>query len=655
LKTAFREYPVTAAFIISCSVFVGATFWFSKTLAIAEAAVFLLFILIAIVRFKATRKKTKKRLVKLADRLDFSKRTSLESFPLPLLVCDNKGKIIWYNKLFYQSLIENSSPKSGLASDFTAGYSAEEIISSGSINVDFASNSYSVYAGRFIYGNNNYYALYFVDDTSLKETVRKYFATRPVVLLIETDNIDELNGGYKESERAEIRSGIEALIENWAGRFTCIMRKLRDNRFMIVAEENNLREMIDGRFAILDQVRRYTYKEKVLGTTLSIGVGSGGGTLKDCENYAGKALDMALGRGGDQAAVKTSDSYEFFGGVSKSTEKRAKVRTRVIASSITELFNNSENILIMGHSYADLDAMGAAVGILSAARRMGKQAYIATDAAKSLAGPILNKLKSQGLGSFILNESDAIEKLTSKSLLVILDTHIERFVEFKQLYKKAPSVVVIDHHRKSVDFIGNAIVFFHDPGASSASEMVTELLQYMQGIEEIGKIEAEALLAGIMLDTKNFVLHAGVRTFEAAAYLKSRGAGMVEVKKMFATSLETQKLKNSVTNNSEVFMGCAISLADFDSPDIRIICAQAADELLNISGIDASFVLFVDAGAVNISARSLGAINVQLIMEALGGGGHQTMAAAQMEGASPETAVIRLQAAISEYYTKNMK
>jgi c-di-AMP phosphodiesterase-like protein len=307
----------------------------------------------------------------------------------------------------------------------------------------------------------------------------------------------------------------------------------------------------------------------------------------------------------------------------------------------------------MGHSFTDLDAIGASAGMACAVQSFGIPVYIAADKKKSLASRLIEKLESEGMEDIIVNQDRALEMIDKKSLLIVVDTHIESFVEFPKIYEKAETRVIIDHHRRAVTDIESAVIFHHDPGASSACEMVTELLPYMNPDINITKTVAEALLSGIMLDTKDFVIGTGVRTFEAAAYLKERNADTVSVKKLFANSLEINKLRTKVISESESFMKCAISSADFSSPDIRIICAQAADELLKVNDIKASFVMFESNDTVNISARSLGEMNVQIIMEALGGGGHQTMAACQLKGYAIPAAKNALYKAIDDFYALN--
>ena len=306
----------------------------------------------------------------------------------------------------------------------------------------------------------------------------------------------------------------------------------------------------------------------------------------------------------------------------------------------------------MGHRFADLDALGAAVGVWSAARFFKKPAYIVMSRGKSLAKALVGQLDEGGMRDFIIEPGDALQLLGKRTLLVVVDTHRPDFVEYPPLLEKVKTVIVIDHHRKTVNFIDNAVIFYHEPTASSASEMVTELLPYMSNKPFIDKLQAEALLAGIMLDTRDFVLRTGVHTFEAAAYLRGRGADTVRVKQLFSNSMEDHQLRNAITSNFDTYRGCAIAIADIESEDVRIIASQAADEMLNISGIQSSYVLYRTEDIVNISARSMGAMNVQLIMEMLGGGGHQTMAAAQLSNISVSDAKVRLLQVIDQFYAQ---
>jgi len=377
----------------------------------------------------------------------------------------------------------------------------------------------------------------------------------------------------------------------------------------------------------------------------------------ESELWAKKALEMALGRGGDQAVVKQKDTYAFFGGISKGTEKLDKVRTRVIANTLLEHIKASDTVLIMGHKYSDLDSVGACIGMWSAVTKgQKKAAHIVLNETSTLAESLVNNAKKATKERIFISASAALSMITDKTLLIIVDTHSPNFIEDFAVYQRCKRIVVIDHHRMMVNHIDDALVFYHEPSASSSSEMVTELIQYF-GENFLTSVEAEALLSGIMLDTKNFVLKTGVRTFEAAAFLRrcgaditrvrkmfrddmaflrKKGANTVAVKRLFSNTITTYKEKYQLVSTAEIFNNCAISVSQKEMQDIRIASAQAADELLDIQGVRASFVIYFDNGVVNVSARSMGDLNVQPLMEELGGGGHQTMAGAQIKNMNVE-------------------
>ena len=380
-------------------------------------------------------------------------------------------------------------------------------------------------------------------------------------------------------------------------------------------------------------------------------MGQNADSLAESETIARQCLDMALGRGGDQAVLKSENGYRFFGGVSKGVEKRSRAKTRIIANALQDLIENSGKVFIMGHRFGDLDSVGAACGLAGALNLLHKEVFIAVDRTKNLALNLIEYVDEQTKHSLFITPGEAESLITSDDLLIIVDTHNKLYVESRALYEKSKSTVVIDHHRKTVNFIDDAVIFHHEPYASSASEMVTEIIQYFkfENDEKIDSCYAEALLSGIMLDTKNFVMRTGVRTFEAAAYLKKIGADTVAVKLLFSNSIDAYKRKAQIVASARVHGECAIAVADFKSDDIRVVAPQAADELLGISGVGASFVIYKTGSTVNISGRSLGAINVQVIMEQLGGGGHQTMAAAQIENTNVQDAVKALTAVIDDY------
>lgn len=634
------------------AVFIVMTFFVEPRLAVAECVGFVLVCVIAVYRALSAKNRYKRFLIKTSKKLDYTDTKVLSGIPLPVAVCDGEGYITWCNGEFLNEISKGDISAADNISKFTDGMQRDSFVNRDGVSVFIDGRYYTVFAVSYKSSGKEYSALYFLDNTNLKKTELEFYNSRPYAVLIEMDNLDGSRTDLRDSELAEIRSRIEGTLDDWSEAYNSVLKKISEDRYLIVTEQKNFSRMTEDRFSILETVRNYEYKEKKTGATLSIGV-SGGDNIRACEKGARKALEMALGRGGDQVAIKHKDGYDYIGGVSKSAEKRNKVRSRIVGSALAELMKSSSNIVIMGHSFTDLDAIGSAAGLACAAQNFGIPVYIATDRKKTLASPLIEKLDAEGMGNIIVGQDKASELLDKKSLLIVVDTHIESFVEFPKLYEVAETKVIIDHHRRAAADIEDAVIFHHDPGASSACEMVTELLQYMDSEMQISKTVAEALLAGIMLDTKDFVIGTGVRTFEAAAFLKDKKADMISVKKLFANSLEVNKLRTRVISSAENFMGCAVSVVDFDSPDVRIIAAQAADELLKVSGIKASFVMFENAGAINISARSLGEINVQVIMESLGGGGHQTMAACQLKDCDMTKANYALQGAINNFFENN--
>lgn len=586
---------------------------------------------------------------RIGTHMSVAQRERLSKFPLAVTVLSENGRVIWYNDLFREQVLKGRDCYGADFSRLMGGAHAENLVEHPTA-VQRGDRMYTVYGGVSSETNEKMYLLYFVDDTDLKRIADEYQLSRPSVGICVIDNLDELIQNARESERAQLSVRIETILEHWVGKTSGFMRKIGTGRFLFLLEERHMREIVAGRFAILDEVRAVTAGGR-MSATLSIGVGRGGETLRKCEEMARQALDMALGRGGDQAAVCSAGGYEFFGGVSKGVEKRTKVRSRIIANALKELMETNDNVLIMGHCSSDLDSLGSAVGVWRAAQSLGKPAHIVINQKKSLAQSLIQKLKDNDLGYILVDPDEAMQLMGRRTVLVVVDTHRPDFLESPELYRACRQVVVIDHHRKMVEHIDNAVIFFHEPYASSASEMVAELLQYIDE-KSVGQLEAEALLSGVMLDTKNFILRTGVRTFEAAAFLRRKGADTVEVKKMFSSSMAAYQEKAKLVAEAKLHGRCAVTCSRDSFADMRICSAQAADELLSIEGVDASFVLYKEGDTVYISARSMGAVNVQLIMEAIGGGGHLTMAGAQLKGVSLNDAQCRLIEAADRYFVE---
>lgn len=587
---------------------------------------------------------------RISTNLEQSGAEFMNFLPAPAVVIDKSGIVVWYNEFFREKVA---------AEQDIFGYSLLDYISIDLGEIQKGSeclcmvngNSYKVRSvvtrGK---DEESLTVLYFSDVTDLLRLEKTFNDTRQSVVILMIDNYDDIMQNAKETEKAKTSVETEQLIENFMNGTNGIVKKISDNTFVAVLEDRHLNKIIEEKFKILDSAREIKLGERNC-LTFSIGVGQGAGSLEESEKIARQCLDMALGRGGDQAVVKTENGFRFFGGVSKGVEKKSRAKTRIIANTLQDFIEKSDNVFIMGHSFGDLDSIGAATGLASAVRLLGKNAYVAVDRKKNLAIQLIEHIEeTTKVDDFYISPQTAVDSITDSDLLIIVDTHNKDFIESKELYKKAKNIVVIDHHRKTVNFIDNAVIFHHEPYASSASEMVTELIQYFkfEGSANIDACYAEALLSGITLDTKNFIMRTGVRTFEAAAYLRKLGADTVTVKKLFSSTIESYKRRTQIVSSADIHNRCAIASTELKSDDIRLISPQAADDLLSISGVDASFVVYRTGDTVNISARSLGGMNVQVIMERLGGGGHQTMAAAQIKDVSVSEAVDRLKNAIDE-------
>lgn len=646
IKALFKVYPITFLLIVVSALLTCALIYYNYYIAIAGVVIIAVLCVAGLIIKDMDYRRLEGIVSALQKNFSAEEKGELLSFPLPVVLFDNTDKIIWYNNIFKRIFL-NEKPADGVdVKQFTSGQGIDIIRENMFIECEYGDKKYTVFSGSTEYKKETVYSLYFVEDTELKNYRTAYEKSRPVVMIISLDGVEDSLRDFRESQQAGILGGVESIVENYFAKYNCISRKLGNNRFIALCEKSSFIKMKEDKFSILAAVRSYTYNEKTVGITLSIGAGTGE-TLPECETASRNALDMAMGRGGDQIAIKTDkNDFEFFGGVSKGVEKRTKVRTRMVASAIGEIIKTSSNVLVMGHRFADLDALGSAVGVAIISNALGKDAKIVMSSKTTLAMPLAKHLIANGMDNLLIEPEDADEYIDKRTLLVVVDTHRKSFLEYPELFDLVNTVVVIDHHRKTVDHINKAVIFYHEPNASSASEMVTELIEYIDAEVKVPQVCAEALMSGITLDTKNFVMKTGVRTFEAAAYLRSLGADTVKVKQLFSNSMKTQKDKSEVMKNAAMYENCAVGVVDFESDDVRIVASQAADELLNIDNVRASFVAFKTGDTINISARSYGELNVQLVMEELGGGGHQTMAAAQLQGETFENSLARLKKAI---------
>ena len=491
------------------------------------------------------------------------------------------------------------------------------------------------------------------EETALRKVEAEYKASRPGYLVFLVDGYDDVFGDMLDSERARLLEGINRTLEDMIGRGSGFLRRVASGRYIAVVEERQMEQFANRGYDVLDKIRAL---DPSVNLSLSIGIGRGAKTLREAQDMAVQALDMAQGRGGDQAAEMTPDGFTFYGGVSHGVEKRSKVRSRIVADQLVKLIKEADHVVIMGHRMSDLDAIGSAEGVLRICKICDVPAVIAVRRDATLAGSLIDALCRAGQKDDFIDPKDALPIISKRTLCIVVDTYQVGLVESKDILEKCGKVAVIDHHRKGVGYIENPALVCHEPYSSSASELVTELLQYVgERDDKPNRVEAEGLLSGIMLDTRDFTLHTGVRTFEAAAALRRYGAETERVRQLFDVTMVEYNAKADLVEKARMYKNCAISVSGEVAPEARVAIAQAANDLLTIQGVDASFVAVQVGTGVNISARSLGAVNVQVIMESLGGGGHQTMAAAQLKHITPEAARARIEGAIDKYYASQKK
>ena len=578
-----------------------------------------------------------------AERIKDFNSEYLEKYKYPVAIVGEEGDIIWCNARFRKRLCNSRSPEGDDMNAYLSGNDVFQIADGEGVEIAVDGKEFTAYC--ISTGDGSVVVCHFIENTYYKNMVREYHAGLPCVALVTFDNAEEFYAGSDESFSTVLIS-VEAHLQRWALDYQALYKKINNNRFMIIFRDADVDKMIALKFPILKDIRSINSTRLI--PTISVGLSRGSKTVKESESNARKALEMALGRGGDQVAIIKDNGYEFFGGTAAATEKISKVRMRVIANAISRAVNDSDKVYIMGHRFSDLDCVGAAIGLQSIMEKSFKRySKVVVDRLSSMSKQLIEYTESRLENNIFISPEEALRGVTSKSLLIIVDTHLKNSLESPELFEKCKRCVVIDHHRKSVNHIQSALVFCHEPSASSACEMCSEIISYMDD-SPLGYVQADALLSGIMLDTKNFVLKTGVRTFEAAAYLRRKGANTLTVKEMFSGSIDTYREKVEIVCRSEMHRGCAISKTTIIAEDIRLAAAQAADEMLTLQGVSASFVIFTNNNQINISARSYGRVNVQLIMEKLEGGGHQTMAATQLKNTTQEKAYARLIQAINE-------
>ena len=492
--------------------------------------------------------------------------------------------------------------------------------------------------------------LYFIDETEKVKLKQENEDKKICVGIIMIDNYEEVTQRVDAEQKTQLMAKVESTIYDWVNETNGILVKADRDTYVYVFEQKNLEKIKEEKFAILDSIKNLVRKDKIQ-VTLSIAISNEGDTERDVYKSASAAMDVILGRGGDQAVIRQNGKYLFFGGKVEEVEKRTKVKARIVAHALEELIKENDKIMIMGHTNPDIDAIGSALGIYRIAKTLEKEAKIIANVETPSIKDLYESIKDQYQEVFISSET-ALAQVDSGTLIIVVDTHKKTYVESPELLTKTNKIVIIDHHRRSADFIDNSILTFQEVYASSAAELVTEIIQYTQNEVELSEVEAEALYAGIMMDTKNFTFKTGVRTFEVAAYLRRCGVDIIKVKKWFQSDLESYNTISEIVRKAEIVRdSIGISIYDVQEKETSLICAKAADELLTIGNITASFVLgLMEDGKVCISGRSIGDVNVQMILEKLGGGGHITLAGAQLENVTIDEAKQELISKINEYF-----
>lgn len=588
--------------------------------------------------------------------IDETTKKAIMNLPIPLCILEFDGNISWYNKKFYD-MTQSSDLLGENIDNIIKNINLRKVLNENKemyTEVSYKDREYTVVYNVIKNEQNKQVKylmmLYWIDRTEYLSLTEKYEEEKNIIMLIQVDGYDEVLKSADEEKRSLISVELERILSGLETSLQAALKRTAKDKYIVITNQKGLSKLQENKFTILDTIRDIDYGN-TLPVTISIGVGRDGDSIHENIKLAAGALDLALGRGGDQAIVKTKDKFEFYGGKSKAVEKTTKVKSRLIGHALKEIVSQSNTIYIMGHKYPDLDAMGAAVGIYDICKSLKKETYIVLDSVNESIDEFVNRLnRCEYYKGLFISKEEAIKNCTRDTLVVVVDTHRPSYTECEELLGISKKVAVIDHHRKGVEFIQDTVLSFHEIYVSSTCEMVTEVVQYLEDDVKINKLTAEGLLAGISLDTKFFAFKTGVRTFEAASYLKKVGADTTEVKKLFRSNVEDFKTKAEIISNTHIIDDrICISYAKNQSENINVVIAQAADELLTVKKIEASFILGKKNGTVFISARSLGKINVQVLMEKLGGGGHMDIAGAQLEGVSIKEAYMKVHEIIEQY------
>ena len=658
-KKIIRGFRTNMALYGMCLIaFVIVTIPFEPMLALGEAAVAVVVLLVGSRRNKMAQASVRQYMGRVSGGMDSARSSNMLYAPLPMLVFDvTTGEVLWSNDMFLQLTSQKDKIFEMLVDTVVPDFSYHWLLEgkreypelfqwNGRVYRVFGALSHPEEMDR---DQNPLATTYWMDVTDSEEMRQTLEMTRPLVAILMVDNYEELMKACPESKRSAVLAALEEQLNNWAADSGGLLLGYDRDRYLFVFEEKDYGGYTESKFDVLEKVRQVQAGEGV-SATLSIGVGRDEDSFDQLFKNASLALEMALSRGGDQAVVKDRVNFEFYGGRSKTTEKRTKVKSRVMANALGELIDDAKQVYVMGHKYADMDSVGAAMGVYCIARKRGKKCQIVIDTENNAAHPLIRRMLEQPeYAGVLISGGEAFLKCQPGALLVVVDTNRPESVESEEMLETCNRVAVIDHHRRGSSYIEKMALNYHEPYASSASELVAELMQYLLEPSDVLKCEAEALLAGIVLDTKNFTNRTGGRTFEAAAYLRRLGADTQDVQRLFQGDLQSMIDRYAIIRQAELYHD-DIAVVALEEECDRVTAAKAADELLTIRGIKASIVLYKKGDGVYMSARSLGEINVQVILEALGGGGNSTTAGGQADNISVDEAKAKLLEAIDRYF-----
>ncbi|MCR5090298.1 MAG: DHH family phosphoesterase [Oscillospiraceae bacterium] len=650
--------PTTILYLLVMAFYAVLSLYFKQyRLATAEGVLTVVLAVVAVISRSRNRKKLAAYLESVTYDTQEAKNSTLLSFPLPIAVFRlTDSSVVWANDAFFTmfgiSGIRVEADLVSMIPDFSGKWLLEGQTQYPSL-VRLKDRKFRMY-GNLIRaeGEEEGSAImgitYWLDVTDYDNTRILYEQSRPVPGVVIIDNLEEMTKNYPERVKNEIRDAVEDRLRRWCDRYHGILRRYDRDRFLLMFEKKNIEQMRQDRFGIVEEIHQVENPGGI-DASVSIGFGEDGANFSEGLQFADMAVELALSRGGDQVVIKNRLNFEFHGGRGFEIERRTKVKSRVMANTLAELIRDSSRVMVMGHKFADLDALGADVGICCMARHLGVRANIVLDQHHNAARPLLDLLKKDpDYREIFLSPNEAVMTADSRTLLVVVDTNHPDRVEDGGLLTACSRVAVIDHHRVGATYIQNAALGFIEPYASSACELITELLQELMEPEAVTKLEAEALLSGIVLDTKSFFMRTGERTFDASAWLKRAGAETQEVKKLFQMDMDSAVARYKIMQGAKLYRNVAVAIQDGGTD--RVVAAQAADELLNISGVEASVVGTPDgSGGIYASARSIGEMNVQILMEKLGGGGNRGAAAAQLKQMTPAEAEEKIRAAIDEY------